>query len=468
MATNHILVHLYRFASFLLLVELGAGPVSAPQTVFAQADSFRSSPKQEGTPVAGELFRKQCVKCHGAEGSGKAARAKLPEVPDFTDAAWQRKRSDAQLLTSILDGKDVGMPSWSGKLSEDQVRGLVAYIRAFAPTAGMPQDASTAHFRKRYKELEERLHELQKESRRLSEEEPGPAPVQPPQSKGSRSSAQKAAGTPAAGELFRKHCMKCHGAEGSGKAARAKLPEVPDFTDAAWQKKRSDARLLTSILDGKDDAMPSWSGKLSEDQARGLVAYIRTFAPTAGTPQDASPVSIKGSHHGVEQGQQKSAPASARIAAGEEPRRFLVKLARWLGRFHPPAVHFPIALLTAAAAAELLRTVTGRLGFEAVSRFTIWFGTFGAVIAGVLGWFLGGLRLADASRVMITHCWLGIVTVLVAVVLLVMSELSRLPERRRTRIWFRLTLLAEVVLVSVAGFFGGAIVFGVDHYAWPH
>jgi hypothetical protein len=33
--------------------------------------------------------------------------------------------------------------------------------------------------------------------------------------------------------------------------------------------------------------------------------------------------------------------------------------------------------------------------------------------------------------------------------------------------WFRITLLFVVVLVLVTGFFGGAIVFGLDHYGWP-
>jgi len=33
--------------------------------------------------------------------------------------------------------------------------------------------------------------------------------------------------------------------------------------------------------------------------------------------------------------------------------------------------------------------------------------------------------------------------------------------------WFRLSLLIVAALVSVAGFTGGAVVFGLNHYAWP-
>jgi hypothetical protein len=33
--------------------------------------------------------------------------------------------------------------------------------------------------------------------------------------------------------------------------------------------------------------------------------------------------------------------------------------------------------------------------------------------------------------------------------------------------WFRATLMAVAVLVLVTGFFGGGVVFGLDHHSWP-
>src|SRR5205807_293064 len=186
-------------------------------------------------------------------------------------------------------------------------------------------------------------------------------------------------------------------------------------------KQRSDAQLLASILEGKEPDMPSWRKKISEEQARSLVAQVRAFAPTRGTPEGASPARPNGDYRGVEKEQEELTPAEA--AKAKPPRSFFAKLIRWLGKFHPLAVHFPIALLTVAAAAELLRIATGQLAFDAVSRYVVWFGTFTAVVAGVLGWFLGGFCLADASRVMVTHCWLGTATVSVAVLLLVLSEM---------------------------------------------
>jgi hypothetical protein len=50
---------------------------------------------------------------------------------------------------------------------------------------------------------------------------------------------------------------------------------------------------------------------------------------------------------------------------------------------------------------------------------------------------------------------------------LLLGEVSGRLDRRRTRGWFRVTLLVVTILVLVTGFFGGALVFGLDHYARP-
>jgi len=197
--------------------------------------------------------------------------------------------------------------------------------------------------------------------------------------------------------------------------------------------------------------MPPVRGKISEQQARGLVAFVRAFAPTIGRPGQREP-----------EGPDSAEPEEAKPARG-----LFEKMIRWLGKFHPPAVHFPIALLTAAAVAEFLRVATGKPAFDAITRYCVWFGTLTAAGAGTLGWFLAGFRLTDASWVMMTHRWLGTSTVASAGLVLVLSELSRRPDRRRTRMSFRVALLVVAVLVSATGFFGGAVVFGLKHYTWP-
>jgi mono/diheme cytochrome c family protein/uncharacterized membrane protein len=454
-------VHLMMRAGLLFFILTG-GQLPVP-----------AAPAGAGTQSARELFRQHCAKCHGADGTGSSGRDRSSEIPDFTEAAWQKRRSDTQLRASILNGKGQEMPRWRGKLDEDQVRDLVAYIRTFAsstarPGSEKPKEStsprdSEEEFRRLQKELEELKRQFRERSKgsadrvspKPSESTPRSAPTKPAESSShsvpAKPPAPAAGGAPAARELFRQHCVKCHGADGTGSPARDRQPEIPDFTDAAWQKRRSEARLLASILVGKGEEMPPWRGKISEDQARALVAHVRAFAPTA-----------------HQSGQEKPEDSTAaEPAEAKPPGGFFEKLIGWLGRFHPASIHFPIALLTAAAVAELLRLVTRQPAFDAVSRYCVWFGTLTAVVAGILGWFLGGLHLTDASWVLMAHRWLGTCTVGSAGLVLALGEVSCRSDRYRARTWFRVTLLGVAGLALATGFFGGAVVFGLDHYNWP-
>ncbi len=87
----------------------------------------------------------------------------------------------------------------------------------------------------------------------------------------------------AARELFGKRCQQCHGDDGKAEAQRRALPELPDFTNANWHLRRRDKQLLVSILDGKGQEMPAFRNKVTEDQARDLVALVRAFRPQAGS-----------------------------------------------------------------------------------------------------------------------------------------------------------------------------------------
>jgi hypothetical protein len=71
------------------------------------------------------------------------------------------------------------------------------------------------------------------------------------------------------------------------------------------------------------------------------------------------------------------------------------------------------------------------------------------------------------ARALMTHRWLWIATVACAGLVLLLSEGSRRPDRRRMRRWFQVTLPLLAVLVLVTGVFGGAVVYGFGHSVWP-
>jgi uncharacterized membrane protein/mono/diheme cytochrome c family protein len=264
--------------------------------------------------------------------------------------------------------------------------------------------------------------------------------------------------------VFRDHCIECHDADGRGDSSRDTTPKIPDFTDARWQQAREDRDLERSIVKGKG-AMPRLKTKLTTEELRNIVLLVRDFRDGAfRLPDDDEEEVDKGV---TENPGSRSEPNSPEPNTIKPARGFVAKLIGWLGNFHPPMVHFPIALLTGAALAELLRVITGRASFNSISRYCIWLGATSAVAAGVLGWFLAGLHLSDRSSVMMAHRWLGTVTVTGAALVLLLCEVSQNPGRRRARICFRLSLFLVAALVMVTGFTGGAVVFGLDHYAWP-
>ena len=76
--------------------------------------------------------------------------------------------------------------------------------------------------------------------------------------------------------LYTKHCAKCHLETGKGLESL----KPPDFTDAKWQQKHTDAALAKGIRDG-EGAMPAFKDTLTAAQITALVKHIRGFKPKA-------------------------------------------------------------------------------------------------------------------------------------------------------------------------------------------
>jgi mono/diheme cytochrome c family protein len=99
-------------------------------------------------------------------------------------------------------------------------------------------------------------------------------------------------GTPAATQppqghaLYDAHCAVCHGPSGKGNGPGARVIRQPmqDFSDPAAMR-AADDRFLVEIIKkggsqfGRSNAMPAWSMKLSDEEIRAIVAYIRSLPP---------------------------------------------------------------------------------------------------------------------------------------------------------------------------------------------
>lgn len=133
----------------------------------------------------------------------------------------------------------------------------------------------------------------------------------------------------------------------------------------------------------------------------------------------------------------------------------------WLGAFHPMIIHFPIAFFPAA----LFTAVVGRRrpAFSAPVQFLVVAGGIVAPIAALLGWFNAGFALADTDKLLLVHRWLG-TAMGVGGALLAVWAWRRPWEDRGAGMILSLTLMT--IAIAIQGWFGGALVYGIEHMNW--
>lgn len=99
-------------------------------------------------------------------------------------------------------------------------------------------------------------------------------------------SAILAAGVPAALAAdakanWEEHCAKCHGTTGKGDTKMGQKLKVKDYSDAKVQAELKDDAMVEATLKGVKangkEVMKGYADKLSPDEAKALVALIRSF-----------------------------------------------------------------------------------------------------------------------------------------------------------------------------------------------
>jgi mono/diheme cytochrome c family protein len=446
---------------------------------------------------AASLYRRYCQGCHGADGAGRS-RAAADGRPNFTRRAWQEQREDAILLVSILDGKGTGMPSFQDRLSEAQARSLVAHIRAFAPapsrsspSAQTPGNGFAAQFRQLQEEFEglQRQVELQ-DSSRYSPPKPSPRSGERRTSRGMsgatgkrtemepgthnratstvadhrRASADDGQETQEAVGLaervfsvFSAKCASCHGADlrhPKGKFGYVlDLERIRSNPKLVVPSRPDESKLWVLILGNEMPPEGDPVGPLSIEEKGQIRDWIAAGAPTTLTyapVEDGDPVV----YAVIPSPRSTLAPLSLRRLLG------------WLGKFHVPVIHFPIALFLTAAALELWclwRRI--RAPWPPV-RLCVQLGAAGSAVAVALGWLhadFGGYG-AGSPAVLGLHRWLGTLGSCSAAVAAVAAEIA--SRRGRRSLFFLLMLFATALFIAAAGHFGGSLVHGEDFFDW--
>jgi cytochrome c553 len=80
---------------------------------------------------------------------------------------------------------------------------------------------------------------------------------------------------------YTKYCRLCHGEDGKAQTGMGKTLKIRDFTDPKVQESSTDEKISKTIKEGvkKDDrvVMKGFSEKLTDDEVKALVKYVRDF-----------------------------------------------------------------------------------------------------------------------------------------------------------------------------------------------
>jgi len=84
---------------------------------------------------AKDNYEKSCAKCHGPDGKGQTKMGQKLGIKDFTDAKFQESFKDEEAVKAIKEGlkdkEDKLLMKPVEGLSDDEIKALVQYVRAF-------------------------------------------------------------------------------------------------------------------------------------------------------------------------------------------------------------------------------------------------------------------------------------------------------------------------------------------------
>jgi mono/diheme cytochrome c family protein len=91
------------------------------------------------------IFERKCASCHNVNGDGKTIVAGHLPYASLIDGVWRSDGSPAAIEKQVREGHDP-MPKFQGKLTDEEIRQVVAYVgalsRSAARTAGPGKTAT--------------------------------------------------------------------------------------------------------------------------------------------------------------------------------------------------------------------------------------------------------------------------------------------------------------------------------------
>ena len=164
--------------------------------------------------IGERLFMNNCAQCHGSDARGSKG------FPNLTDRDWLHGGSPEKIAESITKGRNGNMPAMAAAVgTPDDVKNVAHYVLSLSNN---PHDSV-------------------------------------------RSQLGKSKFT---------SCAACHGVDGKGNQALG----APNLADDIWLHGWGEQGIVAIINNGKVNAMPGQTGRLTEAQIQVLAAYVWGFS----------------------------------------------------------------------------------------------------------------------------------------------------------------------------------------------
>ncbi|WP_028448972.1 cytochrome-c oxidase, cbb3-type subunit III [Chitinibacter tainanensis] len=178
---------------------------------YAKLDIPAVAQDKEANAMGKRLFMTYCVQCHGADARGAKG------FPNLTDGDWLYGGKPENILETLNKGRHGQMPAFGAAFGEEKVRDAANYVLKIS---GSPA-----------------FNDVR---------------------------AERGA------ETFKQVCAACHGADGKGNQSIG----APNLTDKTWLYGGSEATIVETITNGRDNVMPAWKEFLGDGKVHLLAAYV--------------------------------------------------------------------------------------------------------------------------------------------------------------------------------------------------
>ncbi len=164
----------------------------------------------EAKAMGQRMFLTYCAQCHGSAAQGAKG------FPNLTDDEWQWGGEPDAIKTTILGGRMGVMPALGAAIGGEGVKDVANYVRSLS---GLAHDSLRAQRGK---------------------------------------------------EVFAANCVACHGADAQGNP----MLGAPNLANKSWLYGSSEATIIETINNGRNNQMPAFGEFLGEDKVHILSAYV--------------------------------------------------------------------------------------------------------------------------------------------------------------------------------------------------